>query len=114
MRRHFLAPILLAGVSACGGSTSPANGPTASTQVDVRDNVFVPSAITAATSETITWTWRGATGHNVTFEDGQGSSGTQVSGTHARAFAAPGTYRYRCTIHSTNFASGMVGSVIAN
>lgn len=110
--RRF-ATFVLAGFSACGGSTAP-DGPTAATQVDVRDNLFAPSVITAGTAETVTWTWRGAAGHNVTFEDGQGSSATQVSGTHRRAFAAAGTYRYRCTIHSTSFSDGMVGSVTAN
>jgi plastocyanin len=107
----FGVPLLvILGVAACGDSDS--TGPTATTAVDVRDNLFAPSAITAATQATITWTWRGATSHNVTFEDGQGSSGTQASGTHGRAFSSAGTFRYRCTIHSTNFTSGMVGSVV--
>lgn len=81
------------------------------TAVDVRDNSFSPAAITVDAGSPVTWTWRGAAGHNVTFEDGQGSSATQAAGTHQRTFAAPGSYRYRCTIHSTSFAAGMVGAV---
>lgn len=50
--------------------------------------------------------------HNVTFEDGQGSSTTKMSGTHDRAFPGTGTFRYRCTIHSTSFTSGMVGAIV--
>jgi plastocyanin len=80
----------------------------------VRDNSFAPASLTAAVAATVTWTWRGAAAHNVTFEDGQGSSNTQAAGSHSRAFAGPGTYRYRCTIHSTDFQSGMVGNVIVN
>ena len=60
----------------------------------------------------MTWTWRGSGTHNVTFEDNQNSSLTQTSGTHSRTFGATGTVRYRCTIHSSNFTSGMVGSVV--
>ena len=61
---------------------------------------------------TAIWTWKGASQHNVTFEDGQTSSSTKSTGTHQRAFSASGTFRYRCTIHSSNFDSGMVGSVV--
>jgi plastocyanin len=52
--------------------------------------------------------------HNVTFEDGAPASGDRSSGTFQRDFgpAAAGTYRFRCTIHSTDFATGMVGRVI--
>jgi plastocyanin len=102
-----LAFLILVG---CGNS-DPAS-PTATNAVEVRDNVFTPGTITVGTQIAVTWTWRGSDTHNVTFEDGQGSSGTQVSGTHGRAFAAAGTFRYRCTIHSTSFISGMVGSVV--
>jgi plastocyanin len=109
MSRCCASLLVVLGLAACGGSDS--TGPTATTAVDVRDNVFSPSAITVGTQATVTWTWRGSDTHNVTFEDGQGSSGTQVSGTHGRPFATAGTFRYRCTIHSTSFTSGMVGSV---
>ena len=129
MSRFCASLLVVLGLAACGGSDS--TGPTATTAVDVRDNVFSPSAITVGTQvatfqdpfgnpyvdslpATVTWTWRGSDTHNVTFEDGQGSSGTQVSGTHGRQFPTAGTFRYRCTIHSTTFTSGMVGSVRVN
>ncbi len=92
----------------------PPPAPVATNAVDVADNRFSPPQA-AITNETgVTWTWRGARGHNVTFEDGQGSSPTRSSGTHLRAFQTTGTFRYRCTIHSTNFESGMIGAVIVN
>jgi plastocyanin len=114
MIRFLAVPLCAAATLACGGSTGPDASPVATTAVDVRDNVFSPVVVTSGPQSSITWTWRGATGHNVTFEDGQGSSVTQVTGTHARTFVSAGTFRYRCTIHSTNFSSGMVGSVTIN
>src|SRR3972149_4956988 len=100
--RHHIALFVLTGPAAWGGSSEPTN-PTATTQVDVRDNVFVPAAITAGTQAPVTWTWRGAAAPNAHFGEGQGSSTPRAAGTHSRAFAAAGTYRYRCTIHSTSF-----------
>jgi plastocyanin len=48
----------------------------------------------------------------VTFEDGQGSSSVQNSGQIDRTFNTVGNFRFRCTVHSGNFTSGMVGSVM--
>jgi plastocyanin len=118
MAHRLLRPVALLLFVACGGgdagmSTRPTpTPPTASNAVDVRDNLFDPSAISAVVASAVIWTWRGSAQHNVTFEDDQGSSTTKASGSHQRAFAAAGTYRYRCTIHSSNFTSGMVGSVV--
>ena len=109
MTRSITLLLLALALTACGSSDS--TGPTATNAVDVRDNVFSPSTITVAPQTTVTWTWRGSDIHNVVFEDGQGSSTQKASGTHTRAFAAAGAFRYRCTLHSTSFTSGMVGSV---
>jgi plastocyanin len=104
---RWAAVIALTG---CGGSDP--SGPTLTTSVDVRDNSFAPGAISVSPQATVTWTWRGNDSHNVVFEDGQGSSNLQTAGTHSRAFAGAGNFRYRCTTHSTSFTSGMVGTVI--
>jgi len=117
MASHSLVLVLSVVLVGCGGgdagmTVSPTPQPPVVTNVvDVSDNRFEPMTITAALASAVTWTWRGSGQHNVTFEDAQGSSSTRVAGTHQRAFAVAGTYRYRCTIHSTNFASGMVGIV---
>ncbi|MGE0439305.1 MAG: plastocyanin/azurin family copper-binding protein [Gemmatimonadales bacterium] len=103
------ALVLLAavcGTAACGGDTGP-SGPNA---VAVTNNQFTPPALSVAVSETVTWEFRSGT-HNVTFEDNVSNSSNLSSGTHARAFGSAGTYRYRCTLHSTDFTSGMVGTV---
>jgi plastocyanin len=108
-RLALVAGIFL-GCSDRGTGPSCGSGNTA-TAVNVCDNLFAPASSPITTGATITWTWRGGNQHNVTFEDGQGSSTTKTSGTHSRTFSGVGTFRYRCTIHSTNFSTGMVGSV---
>jgi plastocyanin len=96
------------GLGCGGGGLSGPEPPVATGEVNVRDNFFSPVAASVGSQTTVTWTWQGANPHNVTFEDGQGSSVTQTAGAHQRTFAGAGTFRYRCTIHS----SDMVGSVV--
>lgn len=122
-RYGYLMRFACTALVACGGGgadngvgtapppSAPPSTPTPATAVNVNDNVFAPAAITTSRATAVTWTWRGSNPHNVTFEDATQSSATQTSGSHQRAFAQAGTYRYRCTIHSSDFASGMVGSV---
>lgn len=134
LRVVAVAALLVAG--ACGGSTDygsspppapppgpppppppppPAPGPTVS--VSVTDDLFTPSNGSVLSGGTATWDWGGGTGssHNVTFEDGQGSSTNKTSGTHQRTFptvTSATTFRYRCTNHSSSFTSGMVGQIV--
>lgn len=113
MKAIYGAVLLAAIVLGCGDDgTGPScgSGGTA-TAVNVCDNFFAPAASPIGAGAGVTWTWRGGNQHNVTFEDGQGSSATQTSGTHTRSFSSVGPFRYRCTIHSPDFNSGMVGSV---
>jgi plastocyanin len=78
-------------------------------------DAFNPPTFNIGTGGTITWVWNsGGITHNVTFEEaalGSGS-GNKNSGTFLKDLTgiAPGTYHFRCTIHSTNFSTGMVGS----
>ncbi|MEO7964446.1 MAG: plastocyanin/azurin family copper-binding protein [Gemmatimonadaceae bacterium] len=118
MRRIVLSIVVLSTL-ACGGNSSdspittpPVVTPVATSSVNVNDNTFSPEAAEISINAPLTWTWQGAAQHNVTFEDGKESSGTKAAGTHSRTFATAGTYRYRCTIHSSGFSSGMVGSVV--
>ena len=59
---------------------------------------------------TVTWTWRGAALHNLTYTSGPTplptNGGNQTSGTHANMITAVGTYGYTCTNHA-----GMNGTV---
>jgi plastocyanin len=83
---------------------------------------FAPERITVPRGSTVGWGWilcygdddQNGAHHNLTFEDDAGvpiSSPTKRLGYHLRTFAASGTYRYRCTLHSTDYASGEVGVV---
>lgn len=115
MRTSGLVIALMAAVAAAGcggtsyGSTGPTNSPTTSSTgnaVNVGDNYFSPAATTVPVGTSVTWTWSGSISHNVTFDDGAGST-TQAAGTYARTFTAVGTYAYHCTVHG----AAMSGSV---
>ena len=118
IRMAALSSLLAA--AACGGSNGPSGPPASSpppapvmtNAVDINDNLFAPRTAGLGPQAAVTWTWKGANQHNVTFEDGLGSSTTKAAGSHQRTFSVVGTYRYRCTIHSSNFDSGMVGSIV--
>ncbi len=111
MHGVMLVAALALACSGDGTGTARCGSGGSATSVSVCDNFFAPNSSPVVSGNTVTWTWRGAAGHNVTFEDGQGSSATQTSGTHTRIFPGAGTFRYRCTIHSTDFNTGMVGMV---
>jgi plastocyanin len=82
---------------------------------------FSPDEVVVPVGGTVAWVWScedwyGWYGcsHDVVFEDDPTepvSSGKKASGTHTRTFADAGVYRYRCTVHSTSFTQGMVGTV---
>ena len=109
--RTTLTMVLAIGLcAACGGDSSSSSNPPPAGTVNVQDNSFKPASVTITAGEDVTWQWKGSGSHNVTFEDGQGSSASKTSGTHQRVFAVAGTYRYRCTNHSNTFGSGMSGS----
>lgn len=112
-RVALVAGIVLA-CSDDGTGLSCGSGGTA-TAVNVCDDFFAPASSPISAGAGITWTWRGGNQHTVTFEDGQGSSGSpKTSGSHARSFAGAGSFRYRCIVHSSGFDPGpnqMVGSV---
>jgi plastocyanin len=93
-------------------TTNATTAPLAAT-VSVGNNFFNPVNAPIAATGTVTWNWAsGGILHNVTFEDNMGSSTDIGTGSHVRTFnVAPGIIRYRCTIHSTNFTTGMVGTV---
>lgn len=114
IHRVALVAAVVLGCSSDNGTGPCGSGGTA-TSVSVCDRFFAPALSPIVAGNPITWTWRGAEGHNVTFEDpGFTNSATKTSGTHTQDFPTAGTYRYRCTIHSSGFAPGsgqMVGSV---
>jgi plastocyanin len=107
-RRPRWGRILLAAVAGVALATvvgvqllpNPADGPpvVGATQVAMRDNRFQPPVVQITTGQRVTWSFTdGGVTHNVR---GRGwGSGDQASGTFGHTFAAPGRYRYACTLH---------------
>lgn len=113
MRSVRLAALLLiasVALSCEGGFTTPSGPPSGSgggLTVQVADDFFTPTAVTATVGSTVTWVWTGANSHNVTFADSTiGNSTTQTTGTFQQVFSVAGTYSYGCTVHP-----GMTGTV---
>ncbi len=106
---HWIAISLFLGITGCGGDSGMNGGgdPVATTSVTVgngSNNVFTPPDILVSTGATVTWTWGGNVGHNVTFASSAVSapSDTQTTGTFQVTMpTAAGEYTYRCTIHPT-------------
>ena len=110
------AMLVVIGVGAAAGTacSNPtyggAGGRTTSISVGASGNSFVPQFDTVPSWAIVTWTWSGGP-HTVTFETLPDSSAQKNSGTFSVRFGIPGSYRYRCVVHSTTFANGMSGSV---
>ena len=119
MARRLAAVALILVLGGCGGGgyttgvnppPPPPSPPPAPNTITIAGTSFNPATLTVSAGTTVTWNFQ--TGpHNVTFEDGVDNSDNQSSGTHTRQFGTAGTYRFRCTIHSDNFTTGMVGSI---
>jgi plastocyanin len=119
MRLRTLSFVAIVAGAACGNPTYGGGGgggggqgghTTSITVGNAGSSVFSPRFDTVAVSSTVTWTW-GSGPHTVTFEALNDSSASMSSGTFLVTFSTPGTYRYRCLIHSTAFGSGMSGSI---
>jgi len=84
---------------------------------------FDPVRVTVGVGETVGWRLRvsgggarpGSGAHDIVFEDGWAptpGSTPPPPGSLLRTFDVPGTYRYRCTLHSISFEEGEVGEVV--
>lgn len=102
----------LFGLIACGGSsgiTDSKGPPAVTTSVSLKNIAFAPGVIQVTPGATVQFTNNDGFAHNVTFADASITGATDFStGTRSVQMpVAPGTYTYRCTIHS-----GMTGSVL--
>jgi plastocyanin len=91
-----------------------------------KNAAFFPDTVMIPVGRTVGWFWAGDYDaehaylfekHDVVFEDDPSlatSSQQRVYGFHTRKFTQPGEYRYRCTLHSSDFATGEVGIVVVN
>lgn len=115
MRHGVLKFGLILVLAACGGGSSytgvtnpPPPGPVLTTSVSLKSIAFAPAAIQVSPGATVTFTNMDGFNHNVTFSDATITSVPNfASGSRQVVMpTTPGTYSYRCTIHS-----GMTGTV---
>ena len=111
MRTLTILTALLA-MNACGGSDPITGGkgpPVATTSVSLKNTAFAPGVIQVTPGATVQFTNNDGFAHNVTFTDASITGARDFSsGTRSVEMpVTPGTYTYRCTIHS-----GMAGSVL--
>lgn len=107
--RLFLALLIAPFAAACDDDS---NAPPAG-DVTTSGQTFTPPALVLGANDSIA-TWSISSGpHNITWEDAAPPSGDIVNGSYTREFVGANntTYRYRCTLHSTDFNTGMIGSV---
>ncbi len=77
-------------------------------QVDIRDNIFIPESVTITAGSKITWFNHDDIPHNIANSDKSfRSPPVDMNEKYTRAFPAPGTYHYFCTLHPE-----MVGTII--
>jgi len=118
--RRLIAPAiagLALAAAACSGSSymGPGGGSCngSNSSIAVCDNFYSPANATVMHGTTITWTWRGATRHSVTFQTGPviptGSS-IQTSGSFQTTLSTPGDYTYYCLVHG----AAMSGTIHVN
>ncbi|MDQ3978129.1 MAG: plastocyanin/azurin family copper-binding protein [Actinomycetota bacterium] len=98
-----LAVLSLFSLAACGGAddrqriAAPSTGTAAATVV-IDGMAFSPEGVEIAVGESVVWTFKDDTTHDVAFDDGP-TSPKQRSGTWQRTFDQPGSYEYVCTLH---------------
>lgn len=91
--------------SAAPDTTATAAATTKKAKVSVRDDFFSPKTIKVRKGGSVTWTWRGDSGHDVVGKGGLKST-IKSTGTYKKTFKKTGSYSYVCTIHE-----GMTGTV---
>ena len=105
-RRLFLAALAvltLFWLAACGGeddrqrTAAPSTGTAAATVV-IDGMAFSPESVEIVAGESVVWTFKDDTTHDVAFDNGP-TSPKQKSGTWQRTFDQPGSYEYVCTLH---------------
>jgi plastocyanin len=87
-------------------SSAPVTPPSGGAMVHIQDNSFSPATLSVPVGTTVTWMHMGSSKHTVTsasFDSGILSPGATFSFT----FTSPGTYSYRCDLHS-----GMTGAIV--
>lgn len=102
----FLLPVV--------GGGAPVEVVDSDAEVHLQNSAFAPAEVTVNVNDTVTWTNKDAYAHDVTFEAGFGSGaagGLAPGAAWSWKFASVGEFRYRCVVHSSSYADGMVGKI---
>jgi plastocyanin len=84
----------------------------ATSQVVMKDNVFIPASVSIEPGDTVTWTNNGRSPHNVTWGDKSKKSPSIEPGkTYSVTFSSAQTVYYYCSFHSSGTGKGMAGVV---
>ena len=96
-----LPELTAAGAAAVTAAASPAT-------VDIDNFAFTPAALTVTAGTTVTWKNEDDSPHRIGDKNGTfKSAALDTDDSFSHTFAAPGEYRYICTIHPY-----MVGKII--
>ena len=89
------------------GSSAPR---TSDVSVEIADFAFTPDTISVAAGATVRWTNEDKYVHTVTGDDVAELDSRNLSpgATYSHTFTVKGTYRYKCSIHSTMTAQILV------
>jgi len=122
MRLTIAARALLAGLvavlAACSGDkgTDPEPQPGDVTVIEAVGLAFTPDRVTIPVGRKVRWVYRSGPAHDVASETNLWPRAPLDASarTFEFTFNTPGTYRYRCTPHSTNFnvGTGQMNGVI--
>jgi plastocyanin len=116
MRAGLLVAVVamaLAAVSIPAGA-APGTYVAGEKTVEMSNLKFVPSSLTINKGDKIIFVNKDTMCHDVEIEGGPNSGavcGMLVGSNWSHVFETVGTFKFRCRAHSSDFASGMVGSV---
>jgi plastocyanin len=124
LRFALCTGIAIAGLAACGGTSTPpssagasvgvagANLGTPAVMIVATGNLtFDPAMQTAHVGDIVQWTNTGSVEHTVTFDSQSSLSdpSLQPGGTWEVKFTTAGTYQYHCSIHPN-----MLGTIVVS
>ena len=121
MRLSLAARTLLAGLvaalAACSGEKGGTDPVTEDvTVIEAVELRFAPDQVTIPVGRKVRWVYRSGPAHDVASETNLWARAplNASARTFEFTFTAPGTYRYRCTPHSSNFnvGTGQMNGVI--
>lgn len=101
-RRTFMLATALVGARAAAATAAAAEAPAGEAAVTIDNFTFAPAELTIAVGTRVTWTNRDDIPHTVTDAAeprAYKSAPLDTGDSFAHVFAAPGTYRYFCSLH---------------